>query len=152
VSATAFGPTIVDSVVERNEVGLAFSGVWGVSQVSGTEFLDNGTAIDLRSSSASITDNVFRGNDLGFTTDGSDPTWFAETLVRGNLFERNGDAIFLEVEGGQNTRLEKNTANYNAGWGIHAPGVVDGGGNKAKANGNQPQCVGVVCKGSKPRS
>ncbi|NKY39381.1 right-handed parallel beta-helix repeat-containing protein [Cellulomonas septica] len=153
VDARFFGADIVDSVVERNEVGLASFSVWGVNHVSGTEFLDNGTAIDLQTSSAEIVDNVFRGNGLGFRTDGSDPTWFPETLLRGNLFERNDDAIFFdEIEGGPNTRLTKNTANYNRGWGIHAPGVVDGGGNKAKGNGNQPQCVGVVCKGSKPRS
>lgn len=153
VDARWFGAEILDSVVARNEVGLASFSVWGVSNVSGSEFLDNGTAIDLSTSSASITDNVFRGNGLAFSTDGSDPTWFPETLLRGNLFEKNDDAIFFdEVEGGPNTRLEKNTANYNRGWGIHAPGVVDGGGNKAKGNGNQPQCVGVVCKGSKPRS
>ncbi|QHT55070.1 hypothetical protein GXP71_02510 [Cellulomonas sp. H30R-01] len=148
-----FGAEVVDSVLTRNEVALGSFGAWGANVVSGSEFLDNGTAIDLRSSSGRILDNVFRGNGLGFTTDGSDPTWFAETLVRGNLFERNDDAIFFdEIEGGPNTRLEKNTANYNRGWGIHAPGVVDGGGNKAKRNGNEPQCVGVVCPGSKPRS
>lgn len=148
-----FGAEVVDSVLERNDVALRSFGAWGANSVSGSEILDNGTGVELQSSSARVLDNVFRGNGLAFTTDGTDPTWFDETLVRGNLFERNDDAIYLdEIEGGPNTRLTKNTANDNRGWGIHAPGVVDGGGNKAKRNGNQPQCVGVVCKGTKPQS
>ncbi|WP_166435968.1 hypothetical protein [Cellulomonas shaoxiangyii] len=41
--------------------------------------------------------------------------------------------------------LGGNEARGNSGWGIHAPGVTDAGGNTARGNGNQPQCVGVVC-------
>jgi len=33
----------------------------------------------------------------------------------------------------------------NAGHGIYAPGVTDGGGNLATANGSTPPCVGVNC-------
>ena len=38
-----------------------------------------------------------------------------------------------------------NDARNNTGWGIYAPGATDLGGNTAAHNGNQPQCVGVVC-------
>lgn len=39
----------------------------------------------------------------------------------------------------------RNDVRHSAGWGIHVPGAVDLGGNRASGNGNQPQCVGVVC-------
>ncbi len=42
--------------------------------------------------------------------------------------------------------LAKNQADRNADLGIDAPGVTDGGGNRAKFNGDPQQCVGVDCK------
>ena len=43
--------------------------------------------------------------------------------------------------------VRANHAFFNADLGIFAaPGVIDGGGNKAKHNGNPAQCVGVRCK------
>ena len=39
-----------------------------------------------------------------------------------------------------------NSARNNTGWGINAPGATDLGGNTARHNGNEPQCVGVVCR------
>jgi hypothetical protein len=42
--------------------------------------------------------------------------------------------------------ITKNRADRNGDLGIFAaPGNVDGGGNKAKHNGNPAQCVGVSC-------
>jgi hypothetical protein len=41
--------------------------------------------------------------------------------------------------------LTGNRAVHNADLGIDAPGVVDGGGNRAVANGDPRQCVGVAC-------
>jgi hypothetical protein len=35
----------------------------------------------------------------------------------------------------------------NVGHGIEAPGVTDGGGNNAAANGTSPGCLGVSCRG-----
>ena len=43
--------------------------------------------------------------------------------------------------------LTRNTAIFNRGYGIYAPGATDGGGNRAFGNGKQPQCTGVVCAG-----
>ena len=58
----------------------------------------------------------------------------------------------LPVITGGPVTLTKNAAVFNAGQGINAPwipswpsGVVDGGGNKAFANGTAPACVGVSC-------
>jgi hypothetical protein len=42
--------------------------------------------------------------------------------------------------------LKRNTATGNGGHGINAPGVTDGGRNRAFANGADPQCVGVICR------
>jgi hypothetical protein len=43
--------------------------------------------------------------------------------------------------------VSHNTANYNRELGIEADAtVIDGGGNKAKGNGNPLQCLNVFCK------
>jgi hypothetical protein len=41
--------------------------------------------------------------------------------------------------------VARNVALANADLGIESPGVVDGGGNRARDNGNALQCVGVLC-------
>ncbi len=38
-----------------------------------------------------------------------------------------------------------NAAAFNAGHGIEAYCCVDGGGNRARGNRENPQCVGVAC-------
>ena len=44
------------------------------------------------------------------------------------------------------TVLADNWANDNADLGIFAvAGVIDGGGNRARGNGNPAECVGVAC-------
>jgi hypothetical protein len=44
------------------------------------------------------------------------------------------------------TTVSRNRADHNAEYGIYAvPGTIDGGGNRAKHNGNPAQCVGVRC-------
>jgi parallel beta-helix repeat protein len=40
--------------------------------------------------------------------------------------------------------VSRNVAIGNSGWGIYAPGVMDGGGNVARGN-RAGNCVGVVC-------
>jgi parallel beta-helix repeat protein len=52
----------------------------------------------------------------------------------------------IDVDG-PTTTLTKNTANGNHDLGIEAvPGVTDGGGNKARGNGNPLQCTNVFCQ------
>ena len=43
--------------------------------------------------------------------------------------------------------VTRNSAKRNGGHGINSAvdGTIDGGGNKARANGTPPDCVGVVC-------
>lgn len=77
------------------------------------------------------------------------------TSITRNSFNRNGaDASApeagdgLRVVGGPVTgaiTVASNTADRNAGNGIDAVGVVDGGGNRASRNAAAVQCIGVVC-------
>ena len=66
------------------------------------------------------------------------------TQVLRNRSEGNpGDGIFVEEHG---TLVRGNVANGNGELGIDAPGVSDGGGNRASGNADARQCVGVVCR------
>jgi len=67
----------------------------------------------------------------------------------GNLFKKNhvdkNGADGIDVLDAGNT-IAKNHADKNVNLGIFAAaGNIDGGGNKAKKNGNAAQCVGVTC-------
>jgi len=66
------------------------------------------------------------------------------TLVEGNTANRNGgDGIHVDAAA---TTVTRNTADHNHDLGIDAvPGVIDGGGNRANANGNPLQCLNITC-------
>ena len=85
----------------------------------------------------------------------------ATNAVRGNEFtiernrtDRNGDDGIDVDAGGDappdailNAVVGGNRAFHNGDLGIEAdPGTTDGGGNRARANGNPAQCIGVRCK------
>jgi parallel beta-helix repeat protein len=80
------------------------------------------------------------------------------TVVEGNEANHNGaippgcvpdcplldDGIHVDAPV---TVLARNTANNNHDLGIQAvPGVTDGGGNRARGNGNPAQCTNIDCK------
>jgi parallel beta-helix repeat protein len=67
-----------------------------------------------------------------------------ETLLERNTANGNGhDGLQVDAPG---TTLTRNTANFNHELGIEAvPGVIDGGGNRARGNGNPLQCTNVTC-------
>lgn len=66
------------------------------------------------------------------------------TIVERNVTHHNGDdGVDVRAPSGVRTR---NVANGNGDLGFFAaPGVTDGGGNRAHANGNPLQCVGIAC-------
>jgi parallel beta-helix repeat protein len=66
------------------------------------------------------------------------------TTLRGNLVSHAGhDGIRTDSAA---AILTRNAAYFNHDLGIEAvPGVTDGGGNRARHNGNPAQCVGVSC-------
>lgn len=129
------------SVLSDN--GTGYQGGMSVARLTGNTFTSNGVGVvggfelDLR-----LERSTFRDNGTGYTTDSDGGP--VDTLVR-NTFVHNGDAI---VSDAAELALGRNTANANSGWGIHAPNATDLGGNRAAGNGNDPQCVGVVCQGS----
>jgi parallel beta-helix repeat protein len=96
-----------------------------------------------RSSDANDVDhNIAANNDHDgmFVNTRSD-----ETLVEGNVAVFNGLDDGIDVNS-SNTTIADNTANENGDLGIEAvAGVTDGGGNRAKGNGDPRQCVNVAC-------
>jgi Right handed beta helix region len=75
---------------------------------------------------------------------------FLPVTIEGNRADRNADDgidVDAPVEGGAPVTVARNRADHNGELGINArPGVIDGGGNRARGNGNPAQCVGVSCK------
>jgi hypothetical protein len=153
--------------LEGNRIAGNDTGVFGFfagAGVTGNTFSGNGVAYEAGQLDApTLTGNTFTRNEVGvqvglltnvtgrdntFTANGSGfvaPAWaedYRGTLT-GNTFTRNGDGIDLPAAAGYS--LGDNRAVRNTGWGIHAPGATDLGGNTATGNGNQPQCVGVAC-------
>ena len=67
------------------------------------------------------------------------------SLLQGNIARGAGDDGF-DVQS-RSTTLAGNRAVRNADLGIKAVlGVIDGGGNRASANGNPLQCANVFCR------
>jgi hypothetical protein len=161
------------SVVTHNESYGNRGGIAG-SMASNSLFEDNSshdnrtwgmllmTATGVRLADNRVADNGAEGILLSDDIDGDE---FVNNQVSGsgadgilltgdnigsNLFERNrsdgngDDGIDLD---GPGSTLTRNTANFNADLGIEAvPGVTNGGGNKARGNGNPAQCLNVTCK------
>lgn len=115
--------------------------------VRDNRFRNNGTAVRVlggafgigAGATADVRGNLFEGNSIGF---GAVEEGDYDILLDRNTFTHNGDGVRASVG---SPRLARNSAVDNTGWGIYAPNAVDLGGNTASGNGNQPQCVGVVC-------
>jgi parallel beta-helix repeat protein len=74
----------------------------------------------------------------------------AGTSVESNRTDGNGDDG-IDVDDARST-LVRNVANQNGDLGIEAvPDVIDGGGNRAKHNGNPLQCLNVACETNGPK-
>lgn len=138
------GATIAHSTFTGSEVAIVGIGNPTVIHVEENRFTDNGTAVLFDLSDGSVTGNVFRRNGTGLLVQRA--PWDT-TLVQDNTFVGGGDGIFV-AEGDVTLQVGSNHARHNSGWGIHAPGVTDLGGNTARGNGNEPQCLGVVCRAS----
>lgn len=111
----------------------------------GSQFIDNGKGLVSKAQTVDVQGNTFRGNGSGLTL--SEPAeYLVPTLtgtVSGNRFQCN-QGTGLRVTTASTLTVSRNTAVNNTGWGIFAPGVIDGGGNVARGNG-AGNCVGVVC-------
>jgi parallel beta-helix repeat protein len=160
------------TVIERNHVsngGIGIAG--GASSRVERNLVTGGDLFGIRVSDSTdnvLVRNVVSGNGVGI--DATDSAY--RTRIERNLvYDNAGDGIRVECceshilanvatgngddgihvtsgsdEFGPNV-ITGNAANYNGDLGIEAgPGVIDGGLNRARGNGNPAQCVGVRCK------
>ena len=111
---------IQGNVVRRNGVGVSVANSH-LAQVTENRTWDNegdGVRLGPDADRATLADNFAKGN----ADDGIDVDSPSATLIR-------------------------NKAIHNGDYGIEAvPGVTDGGGNKAHANGNRAQCLNISCR------
>jgi len=118
------------AVVERNEVSGAMTG------------------IALFATQVILTRNlVFENASDGILVQ-SGPFPGRRHVIDRNRSERNGDdGIDVDVTSATVT-ISNNFASFNGDLGIEAvpTPVIDGGGNKARGNGNPAQCLNVSCK------
>lgn len=117
---------------------------YSTSVIKNNSFRDNTTAgVEARvADTSTVRDNVFRRNGTGFLVRDEDGTPDSHTTVVDNRFTHNGNGIYI---GQRTARVGGNVATKNTGWGIYAVEAEDLGGNVARQNGNEPQCVGVTC-------
>lgn len=116
----------------------------------------------------SVRNRIVRNTTNSSAFDGIHLAGSARNLVAKNAAFHNGrDGISIDADSSHNrahkntasgngddgvdvessaTLLKGNTANSNRDLGIEAvPAVMDGGGNRARGNGNPAQCTGVAC-------
>ena len=123
----------------------------GTNRIEGNRFQGCGVGLVLGASTVAGTQivkgNMFIGNTAaGMTVDARYAN--GSMVVSHNKFLNNGGSGLVGVISPDVTgtvTVANNLAVHNAEYGINLPGAVDGGGNKAVANGSTPQCVGVVC-------
>lgn len=164
------GVTVEATTFRRNTTGIGSD--WCATSVTGSTFTDNATGVRTRMVSptfqglidtisqnvlvrndvaadlgvgATVQDNVLHHNAQALVSETAGfATEVEEMVVVGNVSHHNaGDGIRIDTR----VELGDNSANHNGGNGIDAPhpGTVDLGGNRARGNGTEPQCVGVVC-------
>ena len=128
------GTDRVTNRIEHNRFHRCGTGlVLGASIVAGTQIVKG---------------NMFIGNTAAGMTVLSARYANGSMVVSHNKFLNNGGSGLVGVISPDATgtvTVANNLAVHNAEYGINLPGAVDGGGNKAVANGSTPQCVGVVC-------
>ncbi|OJH39740.1 hypothetical protein [Cystobacter ferrugineus] len=107
--------------------------------------IENGGELLVRARTVDVQGNTWWENGSGLTL-ADLPEYVPPELtggVSGNRFLRNqGDGLRVLVS--STLTVSRNVAIDNTGWGLHVPGVIDGGGNVARGN-DAGGCVGVVC-------
>ena len=143
------------NVVERNRLARDGHGI--AIEKGRRNLVARNVVIDARGSGISLgldfadgtsiggVDNIVRRNEVrGSAGDGFLVNAGGHNLLKRNVARRAKEDGF-DVES-RSTKLTKNRARRNADLGIDAvQGVVDGGGNRARGNGDGRQCVNVKC-------
>jgi hypothetical protein len=140
--------SFIDTVIARND-SLAPTGqpVWEPFDLvlRGSWIADNDSGLEVRTRTADVQSNTWVGNGGGLIL-ADLPEYVPPPLsgtIRGNHFLYNqGDGLRVRVPSA--LTVSRNVAIGNAGWGLYAPGVTDGGGNIARGN-RAGNCTGVVC-------
>jgi hypothetical protein len=115
--------------------------------MTGNTVTGNASGFGVYGEGATVRRNDFSGNaSSGLTV--TDP----RAVVDRNLADDNGWDTFDRPQGGIEIHVpgvvvSRNRANRNADYGIYAvSGTIDGGGNRARGNGNPAQCLNVECR------
>lgn len=92
-----------------------------------------------------VLDNQVDGSPGDGILFGCRPDSGMASIARNKVTGSLGHGISTQEYCAGRVTLSANHAAGNGGCGIHAPGVIDGGRNKAKRNADPEQCVGVSC-------
>ncbi|KQY22355.1 hypothetical protein ASD16_17260 [Cellulomonas sp. Root485] len=120
--------------------GAGWGGAFGHTRITGSTFTSNTVGVRSGWSHAlELERSTLRDNATGYTGEAEDTT--LDSISQSKLVH-NGDGLVSESTA---IALRSVSAIANSGWGIYAPHATDLGGNRGSGNGNDPQCVGVVC-------
>jgi parallel beta-helix repeat protein len=141
------------TVVSRNYVAESLRGV-RISESADNTVIRNtvtGNVTGIWATNSAYRSRIERNLAYGNTGDGIQVECCESVVVRNVALANGDDGIYVAWDGldeFEANLVAGNTANYNADLGIEAvgSGVIDGGGNRARHNGNPAQCVGVRCK------
>lgn len=153
------GAVVEGNVVREYGVGLRVRSS-NDTLIRSNTLVHNGTAVDLVLPGGYGGLNVITANTMTNNGDAALRVQRIEafeappdsTLIDHNIFMRNGhqtgSGAGLEINGDatySSVSVSHSRAISNAGPGIMAVAVIDGGGNIARANGGAAQCIGVSC-------
>lgn len=145
--------TIRDNVIEDSDASPAYQGTpGGAIQILATYLF-------LREVNGEIVGNrIVDSAEHGIVYEGGGPN-VGDLLIAGNDLRGNGgDGISVTarpwpfpIDAGGPLTVQGNRSMANRGYGIEIDAevveVVDAGGNVARSNRLDPQCIGVVCRG-----
>lgn len=145
------GLTVRGNAVHVSGTTVAGNGGPGLVVVTPTDAQAGST--DLADSAVTVAGNLVRDNaGTGISVSG---TVGSGAVLAGNQVLRNGvaptaddpgDGVLVDLGStAANLTVSSNRAVANAGWGIDAPGVTDGGADTASQNAPGQNCRGVVC-------
>jgi hypothetical protein len=144
--------SVSENVITQNGTEGVYAEYLATVNISGNRIVSNGNdGVHLNGGSGPYAPGgIVRDNRVGHNGgDGVHTTnvWESDTAIERNRTDRNGDdGIDVDIgEFGGPITVRANRANVNDDWGIDAPGATDGGGNRAKGNGQPAQCRGVRC-------
>jgi hypothetical protein len=151
------GDVVKWNVTDGNSYGISIGSADGVILAHNLSTRSDDTAISLAGAGGRVVNNVavddrafLPGDERCKCLEPDAGNYGIVGTNRLELVERNLvrgfelDGIRLDSPG---VVVRRNRADYNGEWGINAvPGVVDGGKNRARGNGDPAQCLNVACR------